>query len=143
MKIKQIELFPIRTPRETGSLSPHIIIKMHTDENITGIGEMSDLGHLGKMPDVEAMRVNLNTELTGVDVYDMPKIDEQVRKAGGIFGAGIDMAVLDIKGKALDVPVHKLLGGQYRKKIRVCYPIFGSPDQKAAEENVERVGRIM
>ena len=143
MKITKIELFPIRTPRETGAISPHIIVKMHTDEHITGIGEMSDLGHLSRMPDVEAMRANLNAELTGVDIYDMPKIDEQVKKAGGIFGAGIDMAVLDIKGKALDVPVYKLLGGPYRNKIRVCYPIFGCPDQKAAEENVERVGRIM
>jgi len=143
MKITKIELFPVQTPREAGSMSPHIIVKMCTDDGITGIGEMSDLGHLSKMPDVEAMSQNLNADLGGVDVYDMQKIDEQVRKLGGIFGAGIDMAVLDIKGKSLDVPVYKLLGGPYRKKFKVCYPIFGCPDRKVAEENVERVGRIM
>ena len=143
MKITKTELFPVQTPRETGTITPHIIVKMHTDEGITGIGEMSDLGHLSKMPDVEAMSQSLNADLGGVDVYDMPTIDKQVRKLGGILGAGIDMAVLDIKGKALDVPVYKLLGGPYRERFEVCYPIFGCPDQEAAEENVERVGRIM
>ena len=143
MEITQVELFPIHTPRETGSISPHIIVKMHTDADITGIGEMSDLGHLSTMPDVPQMSRDINAALKGVKVRDTPVIDAQVKKLGGIFGAGIEMAALDIKGKALNLPVYELLGGAYRKKIRVCYPIFGCPDQKAAEENVERVGRIM
>jgi galactarate dehydratase (D-threo-forming) len=143
MKITHIDLFPIKTPRETGSISPHIIVKMHTDEGITGVGEMSDLGHLSTLPDVPPMENDLNAQMQGVDVWDTPKIDAQVAKLGGIFGAGIEMAALDIRGKALDIPVYQLLGGAYRKKIRVCYPIFGCPDQRAAEENVERVGRIM
>ena len=143
MKITRVELFPVQTPRETGSISPHIIVKMYTDRGIMGIGEMSDLGHLSTLPDVSQLESELNAEIQGVQIWDTPTVDAQVAKMGSIFGAGIELAVLDIRGKALDVPVYKLLGGAYRKKIRVCYPIFGCPDQKAAEENVERVGRIM
>jgi muconate cycloisomerase len=143
MKITEIELFPVQTPREMGSITPHIIVRILTDEGVTGIGEMSDLDHLSEMPDVEAMSQSLNADLGGVDVYDMPMIDRQVRKLGGIFGAGVDMAILDVKGKMLGAPVYRLLGGPYRDRFEVCYPIFGCPDQKAAEENVQRVGRIM
>jgi L-alanine-DL-glutamate epimerase-like enolase superfamily enzyme len=143
MRITEIELFPVQTPREMDSITPHIIVRILTDEGVTGVGEMSDLDHLSKMPDVEVMSQDLNADLGSVDVYDMPTIDRQVRKLGSIFGAGIDMAILDIKGKALDVPVYKLLGGPYRDRFEICYPIFGCPDQKAEEENVQRVGRIM
>ena len=63
MKITRIELFPVQTPRETGSISPHIIVKMYTDEGIMGIGEMSDLGHLSTLPDVAQLESELNAEI--------------------------------------------------------------------------------
>ena len=55
--------------------------------------------------------------------------------------AGIDQALWDIKGKALGVPVHELLGGQVRDKIRVYSWIGGdrpADTARAAKEAVER-----
>ena len=113
MEITQVELFPIHTPRETGFVSPHTTVKMYTNADITGIGEMSDLGHLSTMPDVPQMACDINVALKGVEVRDTPVIDAQVKKLGEIFGTGIEMAALDVKGKALNLPVYELLGGAY------------------------------
>ena len=59
------------------------------------------------------MSRDINAALKGVEVRDTPVIDAQVKKLEGIFGAGIEMAALDIKGKALNLLVCELLGGAY------------------------------
>ena len=47
--------------------------------------------------------------------------------------AGIEMALWDIVGKALDTPVYNLLGGKVRERIPLSYSIpFGAPDADGA-----------
>ncbi len=56
--------------------------------------------------------------------------------------AGIDQALWDIKGKALGVPVHELLGGKLRDRIRVYSWIGGDrPADTAAQGAKDVVAR--
>lgn len=85
------------------------IVRVDTDAGITGFGEVhgdgpQDPGRLeGENPlDVERLR----------DVMWEP-------------GPGVEMALWDIKGKLLDVPVYELLGGRYRRDVRVYCDTHG------------------
>src|SRR5690625_7393747 len=56
-------------------------------------------------------------------------------RGGPVFGSavsGIDHALWDLKGKALDAPVHELLGGPVRDKVRVYGWIGGGDPGDAA-----------
>ena len=105
-------------------------VKIETDEGITGWGE----------PVVEGRAHTVATavdELADYLVGKDPGLIEDhwtvMYRAGFYRGgaihmsaiAGIDQALWDIKGKALGVPVHALLGGQLRDKIRVYSWIGG------------------
>ena len=56
---------------------------------------------------------------------------------------GIEIAVLDLVGKCKGQSIAEVLGGGYRDKIRVCYPIFRMFDMSEVEANVARVDRRM
>lgn len=102
----------------------HLWVKIETDAGITGIGECV---HGGKQ--AIAIIQNLAPKLTGRDPFAIDAIFEEMRRShvfdGGFAGAlitaltGIEIALWDLKGKALEVPVYELLGGQFRDKIRV------------------------
>jgi muconate cycloisomerase len=140
MKVTNVKLYPIQTPRETGAISKHLIIKLQTDEGLVGLGEMSDLDTL---PDVKNLESQLNQSLIGLDVFNSEQLDAQMNKFPMFASVGFELAILDLRGKAFNLPVYQLLGGAYRNKIRVCYPIFPARDQAEAQANVERVGRIL
>lgn len=117
MKITRVRLYesPINRPIINQS---HHIITVETDAGITGIGEggTADLINdcavqlIGKDPTkIEALWQELYRG------YFYPPGREKIHALGGL-----DMALWDIKGKALDVPVHELLGGAARNYVE-CY----------------------
>lgn len=122
MKITRIRLYhsPINRPMINQS---HEIITVETDAGITGIGEG------GSKDLVEQCAVQLiGKDPTKIEAlwqlmyrgYFYPPAREKTHALGGL-----DMALWDIKGKALGVPVHELLGGSSRDYIE-CYQTFGS-----------------
>ncbi|MSS70689.1 MAG: muconate cycloisomerase [Candidatus Latescibacteria bacterium] len=143
MRITDLKLYPVGTRRATGSASPHIIVRLGTDGGITGIGEMSDLGHSPVMPDVDQLEGALRKAMAGADPFDPGRIDSVVDRFPTPLGAGIDTAIHDLRGKALGVPVHDLYGGAYRKRYKICYPIFRHRDVSEVAKNVERVGEVL
>ena len=99
---------------------------MDTDEGIFGVGES---GLTGREEAVIGGISHFKDLLVGQDPFRIEHI-WQVMFRGGFFPAqrvlssamsAIDIALWDIKGKALGVPVYELLGGRVRDKV-VCYP---------------------
>ena len=115
--------------------SEHGIVHLDTDEGISGLGEIcSVFSRRGRMlcADVEAL---LAPAVVGLDAFDLTRIIRAMDAA--LTGsepakAGIEMAVWDVLGKALGVPVYKLLGGRVRESVPLSISItFGEPEQMA------------
>jgi galactonate dehydratase len=113
-----------------------LFVKVHTDAGIVGLGEGS-----GWPLVVEAAVRDLAPTLIGENAADIERLWQKMflAMAGhgqtGVVGAGaitaIEMALWDIKGKALGTPVWNLLGGKVRDRIRV-YAHASSPEQAKA-----------
>ena len=142
MKITDIEAIYLRLPQvkdQCDSGQDALIVRVHTDEGITGIGEVDSapLAAQGAIlgPYSHSTACGLKQLLMGEDPFETERLWAKMYRAniyGGRFGAGfhamsgVDMALWDIKGKKLGLPVWKLLGGGFRDKIR-CYAssLFG------------------
>lgn len=113
----------IKTAATTGH-GMHLWVKVETDAGITGIGECVHGG-------VQAIAIidHLKERLIGTDPFAIDAHFEGLRRGhvfdGGMSGAlitaltGIEIALWDLKGKALKVPIYELLGGKFRDRIRV------------------------
>ena len=121
MKITQIKSFV--------ASSGHFFVKVETDAGIYGLGE-GGLSRRG-LALAEVVR-SFEPFLIGADPFQTEHL-WQVMFRGAFFPGGVvqaaavsavDIALWDIKGKALNVPVYELLGGQTRDKV-VCYPHNG------------------
>jgi len=108
-----------------------LLVQVFTDEGIVGLGEVSPL-HGREMAVFEAIiQKRLRQLVVGEDPFDRERLwDKMLGKGSGSFTlgsegavvsaiAGVDIALWDIAGKALNSPICRLLGGCYRRKIRV------------------------
>src|SRR6187549_895512 len=101
-----------------------LFVKVYTDEGIVGIGECSGWPRV-----IETAVLDLKRLLIGEDPTHIERLWQKMHIAimghglTGTVGAGamtgIDMALWDIKGKKLGVPVWNLLGGKIRDRIRI------------------------
>jgi galactonate dehydratase len=100
-----------------------LFLKVETDAGISGWGEPVLEGHAETMATKIA---ELSGMLIGLDPRRIEDIWQMIYRNGCYRGgpvlmsalSGIDMALWDIKGRALGVPVHQLLGGPVRDRIR-------------------------
>ena len=116
-----------------------LFLKVETDEGISGWGEPVVEG---RAETVAAAVHELSDYLVGRDPSAIEDHWTVLYRGGFYRGgavhmsaiAGIDQALWDIKGKALGVPVHQLLGGPVRERIRVYSWIGGDrPDDTARQ----------
>ena len=107
-----------------------LFLKIQTDAGITGWGEPIVEG---RAETVAALVAEMADYLVGKDPGAIEDHWTVLYRGGFYRGgalhvsalAGIDQALWDIKGKALNQPVHKLLGGPVRQKMRVYSWIGG------------------
>jgi galactonate dehydratase len=117
---------PLRiTKLETLFIKPRwLFLKVHTNAGIVGLGEPVVEGRAAT---VAAAVKEIEPYLVGKDprrvVHHWQAIYRHAFYRGGpvLTSAlsGVDMALWDIKGKALGVPVYELLGGPTRQRVRV------------------------
>jgi len=124
-----------------------LLVILNTDNpNVSGIGDASPMEDDDLvMAMIEAM---VQKHLSGKDPLESEvhwtNLYQDFQARGGRIAStalsGIDIALWDLKGKLLDQPVWKLLGGAHRKKIRVYangwYTNPGTPEQNAEEAKV-------
>jgi L-alanine-DL-glutamate epimerase-like enolase superfamily enzyme len=121
VKITNVESYPV-----WGGHRNFLFVVVDTDEGIYGVGES---GITGRELAVMGAIDHFKELLIGQDPMRIEHL-WQVMFRGGFFPAqriltsaisAIDIALWDIKGKALGVPIYELLGGRVRDKV-VCYP---------------------
>ncbi|WP_298713740.1 galactonate dehydratase [Chitinophaga sp.] len=130
MKIKSYELFQV-PPR-------WLFLKIETDEGITGWGEPVIEG---KAATVKTAVDEMMEYLIGKDPMHIEDHWNVMYRAGFYRGgpilmsaiAGIDQALWDIKGKYYNAPVHQLLGGKARDRMKVYSWIGGDRPAEAGE----------
>lgn len=149
MQITKIETFPVQVPinpqrairggRGFHAVSPFLMLKVHTDEGITGVGEVSCTPVWSGEDNFSAahfIQTILAPLLIGEDPTQVERLTATMQKA--IFGnpftrAGIEMALWDILGKVAGLPLYRLLGGPVREFVPTKFSVSGLEPPKAAE----------
>ena len=139
-----------------GGWAAYAYVKVSTNAGITGYGECTDW----RMPFALAGAVrDLGPVLEGKDalditarLQDMLQLTQQ--SPGGICQraiAGVELALIDIKGKAYQVPAYDLIGGKVRDRVRLYWSHCGTYRARWAEflgapplrtyDDIEALGR--
>jgi L-alanine-DL-glutamate epimerase-like enolase superfamily enzyme len=99
-------------------LGDNALIRIATDEGVSGYGPLRP----GSMP-IGHLHDTYSDLLVGEDPTDVENVMLRIRHLGGFkpWGSvvgGIEIALWDLAGKAAGLPVHKLLGGKVRSRVR-------------------------
>lgn len=139
MKITKAEVFVCSPDRN------FVTLKIHTDEGIYGLGDGTLNGR--ELAVVAYLRDHCIPSLVGRNPFDTEDIWNFFYKGAywrrgpvtmAAIGA-IDMALWDIKGKALNTPVYNLIGGRSREGVMV----YGHANGQDIDETVEEVGKYL
>jgi muconate cycloisomerase len=146
MKIMAIELFHISIPfakpyhlsKLYGTLhNAHaVILKIHTDNGIIGLGEADPMVPFTKESPDDVMKVINGTiapYLIGRDPARIAMLEAELDRSvlGNLTARGaVNMALYDIIGKAKDIPVYTLFGGLRHSTLPLLFGVSsGTPDQ--------------
>ena len=126
MKITNIETFIV-----DAGWRPWIFVRVDTDEGISGWGECSDgrspYGVTGTVRDLTPLLVDKDPRAYEMRFWDMLRGTRQ--SPGGIAAkaiAGVELALIDIKARALGISVVELFGGPTRERVRVYWSHCGT-----------------
>jgi L-alanine-DL-glutamate epimerase-like enolase superfamily enzyme len=134
LKITDIECHVLLDPRmdvdATSSAQDDIVVEIHTDEGVTGIGETDVNPWIARAcieaPSTHTMGMGLSDMLIGRDPLEVEEIWERLYvgsamngRRGAVINAigAIDMALHDLRGKILGKPCYELLGGAVRDSV--------------------------
>jgi L-rhamnonate dehydratase len=153
VKITKVEAIEVRLPdpemeEKASAAQEALIIKIHTDEGIVGIGEVDSSARMAKAvveaPMTHSVASGLGRLLIGMNPLDIEVINEKLYQSTFYIGrralvvhtiGGIDIALWDISGKYYEKPVYQLLGGGFHKRIRVyASDLFGRDGNKTQEK---------
>jgi L-alanine-DL-glutamate epimerase-like enolase superfamily enzyme len=156
VKITDVEAIILRQPALDDGIADgsqdDLVIKIHTDEGIVGIGEVDSapeaVAALVNRSSSHAIAGSLRDLLVGEDPRDVERLWQKMYRGLIYIGrrgialhalSGIDIALWDVKGKSEGKPVHELLGGAKHERVR-AYASMLMPD--TTEETAERVSAL-
>jgi L-alanine-DL-glutamate epimerase-like enolase superfamily enzyme len=135
MKITQIETIPVEVPLKQGMTtktahgehitSPYVILKVHTDEGVIGLGEATvaprwsgetSRGCVAILEDLFEPAL-IGSDPTAISLA-CETMDEVI-KLNPFAKSAVEMALWDILGKTKDKPLYDLLGGKVRESIPI------------------------
>tara|TARA_Y100001960_G_C14671583_1_gene826289 strand:+ start:304 stop:1407 length:1104 start_codon:yes stop_codon:yes gene_type:complete len=151
MKISRISVFQVDLPLKEGSYNwsggksveifDSNIIRLETDEGITGFGEVCPLGPFYLPAYSAGVRSGMNElgpHLIGLDPINIEPINrfmDRAMKGHPYVKTGIDIACWDIMGKYTNQPVCELLGGRYGDDFH----LYRAISQQSPHEMAEKV----
>ncbi len=165
MKITDIEAVVLKSPYENkppvGSEEAHgvkhcLLLKVSTDEGITGWSDIETAPHVGaavvNAPESGAgVFEGLKSLVLGEDPFEVERLWDKIYRGTIYYGrrgvavqvlSGFDIACHDIIGKAVGRPLHKILGGAYRDRVRAYASTLFRPTpdamKRAGQFYVER-----
>lgn len=103
------------------------VLELITDEGIVGLGEVGGGDQRGAL-------LKLKPRIVGLDPFQLEVLKMKVLRSiyylsnARLYGA-IEMACLDIQGKAANVPMHALLGGKVRDAVPMIAYLFWRYDR--------------
>jgi L-alanine-DL-glutamate epimerase-like enolase superfamily enzyme len=152
MKITDVRVVYVSLPQEAiraraDGTQDAILVKVETDAGITGIGEVDSSPPVAKAaieaPFSHTISSGLRELVIGEDPFQYEKIWQKMYRGsrypgrrGAVIHAmsGVDLALWDIMGKALNMPVWQLLGGGFRTHLRAyASTLFGDSLRATAE----------
>lgn len=154
MRITDVEAIYLRSGRVRelcDSGQDALIVRVHTDAGISGLGEVDSnpLAAKGAIdgPFSHTVASGLRELVLGEDPFETEKIWHKMY-TGNLYGgrrgvgfhamSGIDLALWDIKGKALGLPVWKLLGGGFHRRLRCYASSLWGPTPEATRDLARR-----
>ena len=121
----------------------YVVVQIYTNQGVVGIGESAPLPIYSE-ESVETVKSvtdrYLAPALLGMNPFDIELILarlDQVIKGNPVAKAGIEYAIWDIMGKALDVPVYQLMGGLYREEVSLPIHSIGIGQTKDVVKQAE------
>ena len=156
MKITEVEAIILRQPVVDGAIADgsqdDLIVRIHTDDGITGIGEVDSAPEVVKAvfdaPHSHFIATGLRHVLIGQDPLDIEGLWRRMYMGSVYYGrrgaamhaiSGVDIALWDIKGKKIGKPVCDLLGERKRDRIRPYASLLMPETEKAVAASVERL----
>jgi L-alanine-DL-glutamate epimerase-like enolase superfamily enzyme len=119
------------TPHRPEPVLEYVILRVATDDGVVGLGEATpDIGFFGETLEEVKAAIDryFGPRLIGMDPFDREQILANLDFRGNSCArSAIDLALHDLLGKALGVPVYKLIGGMCRDKVLVALEIGGGP----------------
>ncbi len=159
MKITEVEAIILRQPVVDAAIADgsqdDLIVRVHTDEGIIGIGEVDSAPEVVKAvydaPNSHYIATGLRHVLIGHDPLDIEGAWRRMYMGSVYYGrrgvamhamSGIDIALWDIKGKALGKPVAELLGSKKRDRVRPYASLLMPDTEREVAAQVERLSAM-
>jgi L-alanine-DL-glutamate epimerase-like enolase superfamily enzyme len=149
MKIIDVRAIPLSIPTTAderhspwwGRHQRQVIVEVHTDEGLVGLGEAFALG--GQAPVCRVVEDTLKPMIVGQDPTRVEYLADLMQRGTGGFArrglgmfaiSGVEIALWDLLGKARGLPLYELLGGLSRPRLRAYASLlrYSTPADVAA-----------